>query len=171
MNFQVLMAFLLALGSGQYGKAAGEQLRPSRSDDAEKVNGRDEEQTEGFLARLQERWQTMLDRQIAVSEGTRDLHRVIQGNPNRKPRPDDIQAALKLAAKQKEIVIEVTKVSDRLKGVDSAVVFNEVVHSLRQDMERLQQRLMNGDVGTDSQTLEQDIIETLRDMVTSHKRR
>ena len=51
------------------------------------------------------------------------------------------------------------------KPESAAFAFPEFFQVLRQDMERVQQRLRIGDMGAETQALEQDIILTLFDMI------
>jgi hypothetical protein len=157
MRFRVLLTVLLAGGVGRGALPGGE---PSRR--AEEV-----EQT---LARLAERCRKMLDLQAAVSEGTRGLHRAIQSAPDRKPRPEDRRGWLKLAADEKDIAREATRALEGLEAEGSAIAFTEVLQEVRKDMERLRLRLEGGDVGPDTQALAQEIVETLKEILSSFRK-
>jgi hypothetical protein len=135
---------LLAVTSG------GSQANPSR-----------EKKLESLLADLVGRCQ--LDMQIAVHKGTVRLDKVIKNTANKMPRSNDRQAALKLSDDEKDIVAEATKAMDILKA--AAVAFPEIFDQMREDMKRVQSRLANGDVGLETQAIEQDIIDTLKDMM------
>jgi hypothetical protein len=151
---------------------AGEQPRQSQADDPKKVQKVSEEEQERTLEKLGRHCQKMLDMQIAVHEGTTSLHEVIEGTDEKKPRPEDQQAALKLAANEKDIAREATKVIDMLEAeLASLVAFPEVFRELRKDMKRVQRRLRNSDVGDETQAIERDIIQTLKEMIWSLKKR
>src|SRR5262245_22796033 len=150
MTFHLFLASLLAGGIGIGGLTAGEKPRPS-----------------GFADRCQK----ILDLQIAVHEGTRSLHKVIQDTPDKKPRPEDQQAALKLVASQEDIILEATKAIDMLEAEKVAVTLLEVFREVRKDMERVQRRLKMSDVGMDTQAVEQEIIDALKEMNSALKKR
>src|SRR5262249_26316431 len=123
-----------------------------------------EAKTQQLLTGLAGRCQKMLESQLAVHEGTKNLHQRIQGTPDKKAGPEDQQVALRLVAKQKEIVLEA---ADLLKAEEElgAVAFPEVLRQLRDDMKRVQESLEVSDVGVGTQATEEDIIETLKEMI------
>jgi hypothetical protein len=171
MKSHVFLTSLLAGAIGLCSLTAGERPRPFQADDLKEANQLREEKTDQLLAGVKGRLQKMLDVQIAVYDDTKGLHKVIQDTPNKKPRPEDQQASRKLAANEKDLVSEATKAIDVLEAEGVAVAFTEVFREVRKDMERLQLRLKISDVGMDTQTLEQEIIETLKDMISSFKKR
>jgi uncharacterized protein (DUF849 family) len=150
---------------------AAEQPRESNSDNPKKVKKLSEEEPNRTLDALKDRCQKMLEMQIAVYDGTQGLHKVIEDAADKKPRAEDRLASLKLAADEKEIVLEAAKAIDTLEAELAAVAFPEVFREMRKDMKRVQRRLKNSDVGADTQAIEQDIIQTLREMVASFKSR
>jgi hypothetical protein len=165
------LAVVLAGAIGMCGFTAAEPPRPSPLDDLRKPNQLSEGKTEQMLASLPDRCQKVLDKQMAVYDGTKKLHKVIQDTPNKKPRPADQQASLKLAALEQDLIREVTKVIDVLKAEETLTAFTEVFREVRKDMERLQLRLKRCDVGKDTQALEQDLIETFQEMIAGFKKR
>jgi hypothetical protein len=171
MKSRMFLASLLAGAIGMCGLTAGEQPRPSQSNDLKEPNQLRDEKTERPLADLMDRCQKTLDMQVTVYDGTKGLHKVIQHTPDKKPRPEDQQASLKLAANERDIVLEATKAIDMLEAERAAVAVAEVLREVRKDMERLQLRLKGSDVGIDTQALEQDVIETLKDVISSLKKR
>lgn len=82
-----------------------------------------------------------------------------------------VGTALKLAADETAIIKEATKAIAVLEAQGAAVAFPEVFHQLRKDMEIVQRRLMRGDVGRATQDIEQDIIDTLDEMLKSLEKR
>jgi hypothetical protein len=119
----------------------------------------------GFLSRCQK----MLDLQIAVYGDTKDLHQVIQGTPGKRPRPEDRRASLKLAREEKAVVVEAAKAIDVLGAGEAALALPEALRELRKDAERVEGRLEVGDVGTDTQAIEQDIIDALKETIEALK--
>src|SRR5262245_19863231 len=138
------------------------------------VNGATEPLPEGAAGRqpaanFLSRCQKLLDQQTAVYDGTKALHQVIRDTPDGKPRPEDRQAALRLASREKDLVVDAAKAVDLLEAEKAALAFPEVIRQLRKDMERVEGRLKVGDVGADTQAVEQEIIDTLREMIKALK--
>jgi hypothetical protein len=108
----------------------------------------------------------MLDMQTAVFDATRDLHKLIEGSEGKKLRPNDIQiSARRLAKKQKANIAEMKKTIDMLKANGTATALSEV----RADMILVQTRLKNCDFGLATQEIENDIIESFREMINALK--
>jgi len=123
-----------------------------------------EEELERVLAALINRCQKMLQMQIDVLGGTLKVQGQIEG---RKGVPDrtDKQDSIALSDEEEKIVQEATKAIEMLEAEGSAVAFPEVFQQIREDMKHVKRRLGNTDVGDVTVTIEQDIIETLRDMI------
>ena len=170
MKSHVFLLSLLAGGIGIAALTAREQPRQSTSNDLAKVNQPREEKLERPSPTLLARCQKMLAMQIAVSNGTRSLHKVIEGTADKKPRPKDRQAALKLARDMENTVKEATKALDVLEAAGAGAAFLEVFGELRKDMKRAQRRLKVGDVGLATQAIEAEIIDTLKEMIASLQR-
>jgi hypothetical protein len=111
----------------------------------------------------------MLEMQTAVADATRNLDRRIQATADRKPRPEDRQAARKLAEKQMSIVAEAMRFIDTVEAEGSAHAFATAVRQMREDMKHVQRRLAAGDVGLGTQAIQDDIIDMLKDMDASLK--
>ena len=171
MKSRVFLTSLLAGAIGMCGLTAGEQSRRSQPDEPKRANRLREEKTDRLLAGLADRSQKMLEMQIAVHDGTEGLHKVIQDARDAPRRPKDQQASLKLAANENDIVLEATKVIDMLEAEGGLAATTEVFRELRKDMERVQLRLKITDVGMDTQAIEQDIIDTLKEMISALKKR
>jgi hypothetical protein len=166
MTSRTFLASLVAGAIGMCNFTAAEQPPP-------KLDHRqaDEEKTEQRLADLAGSCRKMLARQMAVYDGTRRLHEAIQNLPDKSPRLEDRQASLKLAADQRDIVMEVTKVIDMLEAETAAIAFPEVFRELRKEMERIQYCLRISEVSMDTQDRQQDIISTLRDSISDFRSR
>jgi hypothetical protein len=169
MKSWVFLASLLAGAIGLFDLTAGERPPQAMSDVTKKVNPLPEAKVERPLGTLERRCQKMLTMQIAVSDGTADLHKVIKGTADQKPRPKDKEVSLKLSEKEKALIVEVTKTLNMLKAERMAVAIIEVFQDLRADMKRVQRRLKIGNVGIDTQAIEQDVIDTLKDMIKALK--
>ncbi len=157
MNSRAFLALLLTAISVSAVIAA----QPVRPDD-QKAR---EKKQEGILTTLLARCQTMLDLQTAVHKDTVCLYKIIEGTADKKPRPEDKMAALKLADKMKEIVKEATRACEMLEG--ESVAFPEVFQQVRNDMKQVQARLEKGDAGAGTLAFQADIIENLKEMVGS----
>jgi oligogalacturonide lyase len=137
----------------------------TKSNDPENVRQLREEQLERVWAALMGSCRKMLDMQIAVHNGTKGLHKVIQGTADEQPRAEDRQASLKLSENVKEIIMEATKTMEMVEAEGSAVAFPEIFRELCEDMKRVQHCLEISAVGIVTQALEQDIIDTLKEMI------
>jgi hypothetical protein len=142
---------------------AGE-IPQSKSDDAEKARQLAEEKHERAFVALIASCQRMLDLQSQIHSGTQKLHQIIEGHPDKTPRPEDARAALKLLESAKECVKEVDKALD-IVAKESALAFPEIFEGIRKDMKRVQRCLERSDVGAETQALEQDIVEIIIEMM------
>ncbi len=161
MKTRVFLASFLA---GAIGLCA---LTAAEPDDPKKPNQSRQEKVERLLANLQGHFQKMLDLQIAIHDGSKDLHKVIEDTADKKPRGKEKEVMLKLVGKEKDSVAEMTRALELLQAEGTAVAFVEVCEAVCKDMKDVQRRLENGDVGPETQALEKDIIDTLKDMVAA----
>jgi hypothetical protein len=123
------------------------------------------EKPDRLLESLIARCQKMHDLQAALLDGTKALQKVIDGNPGKKLRPEDRRAALRLAEMARGVVAEGNAILNMLKKEDSAVAFCEVLEELIADARRVQYRLEKVQVGAVTQTLAQDVLDTLDEML------
>lgn len=130
-----------------------------------------QEEIERILAALQARCERMLAMQIEVRDGTvgvfKNLAEVKPGEE--KPRAE-VQKSNQLSEKEEEIVQLATKAVDLLKSEGSAVAFPEVFTQIRDDMVTVALRLRKTEVGLVTQAIENDIIETLKEMIEALKK-
>ncbi len=129
-----------------------------------------EEELERLLAQLQARCEKMLAMQMQVLAGTEGTHKAILANPDQKPKHENKQESLRLSDQEKDIVLEANKAIEMLEAEGSAVAFPEVFQQVREDMKHVQRRLEVTDVGQVTQTIERDIIETLKEMIEALKK-
>jgi flagellar hook-basal body complex protein FliE len=127
-----------------------------------------EEEIERLLADLEKRCRYMLALQIEVRDGTVTLDAEIQKNADPK-KPEVAQAARSNAMADKEdlIVREADAALKILEGEGSAVAFAEVFKQVRTDMVNVKNRLAKTDTGKVTVTIENDIIETLTEMIAA----
>lgn len=130
---------------------------------------RDQER-QAILASLQARLELMLQLQIEVRDGTVALDKAIAGNVGKKPGRTDHQKAIGLSDREGTIVAEADTAIKIVKAEGSAIAFLEVFQQLRQDMANVQGRLAKTEAGVLTQTIEQDIIDTLKEMIDAVKK-
>jgi hypothetical protein len=129
-----------------------------------------EEELERTLTDLIRRCEKMLAMQISVYNGTKGVDKQIADNSDKQPTRENKQDALKLSDQEGEIVVEASKAIEVLEAEGSAVAFPEVFQQVREDMLQVQRRLGVADVGEVTQTIEQDIIISLREMIEALKK-
>jgi DNA repair exonuclease SbcCD ATPase subunit len=129
-----------------------------------------EEELERLLANLQQRCEKMLAMQIRVYDGTVAVQKTIDGNANKKANRTNEQDSLKLSDDEKAIVSEASKAIQMLEDEGSAVAFPEVFVQVRDDMRNVQRRLGVVDTGKITQATEEDIINTLKEMIEALKK-
>jgi hypothetical protein len=124
-----------------------------------------EEELERLLTALENRCRQMLEMQRQVKAGTIEVHKAVLANKGKKPNRTNDQDSGRLADKEKEIVLEATKAIEMIEAEGSAVAFAEVFKQVRTDMEDVQKLLEKTKVGLTTQEIEQDIIDTLEEMI------
>jgi hypothetical protein len=129
-----------------------------------------EEEIERVLAALQARCERMLAMQIQVRDGTVAVDKVIQEMPNKQPSRVEAQKANELSDLEELIAREDQIAIDILAAEGSAVAFPEVFRELKDDMLNVAFRLRRTDVGTVTVVVENDIIQTLRELIEALKR-
>src|SRR5262249_19863198 len=103
-------------------------------------------------------------------DGTVATARAIDNNADKKPSRTEVQKSLQLGDREDEIVREASKAITLLETEGTAVAFPEVFIQIRSDMENVSRRLRATDVDNVTQTIEQDIIDTLKEMVEALKK-
>ncbi len=129
-----------------------------------------EEELERTLADLLRRCEKMLAMQVSVYNGTKGVDAAVQANSDKQPSRENKADALKLSDNEGDIVVEARKAIEILEAEGSAVAFPEVFQQVRDDMIHVQRRLGVSDVGAVTQTIEQDIIDSLKEMIEALKK-
>ncbi|MFO0969667.1 MAG: hypothetical protein U0793_29260 [Gemmataceae bacterium] len=129
-----------------------------------------EEELERLLAALQARCEKMLAMQIRVQAETIDIFKLAQLNADKQPDRDGKLRSIKQADEEKNIVAEATKAIQMLEAEGSAVAFPVIFDQVREDMKIVQRRLELADVNPVTQAIEQDIIDTLKEMIEALKK-
>jgi len=129
-----------------------------------------QEELERLLAALEARCHRMLQMQIAVQSGTISTFKTIEAAADKKPTRTEVQKGLKLEDDEREIVKEAKMARRLLETEGSAVAFPEVFAQLESDMNHVADLLHLTEVGFQTQTVEQDIIDTLKEMIEALKK-
>ena len=120
-----------------------------------------EEERAMVLAALEARFRDMLLQQEAVNNGTVGIHAVPVDKRNDRHR----NRAVELARNEEAITLLAAKALTLLKEEGSSVAFPEAVEQIRDDMLTVARRLERADVGEITQNIEQDIVESLREIL------
>ena len=120
-----------------------------------------EEEVERMLALLETRFRKMLKMQTKVNESTTRLDKDLKAGDD----PAVEARAGKLAFEEKKIILEIDKAIVLLKEEGSSIAFPEVAQQLRSDMVQVAGRLAEVRTGTITQAIEQDIVDTLTEMI------
>jgi hypothetical protein len=126
-----------------------------------------EEEIERLLAALQARCERMLAMQIGVRDGTVALDKAID---KKEPNREQQQNSNVLSDKEEEIVREANQAIGIIQAEGSAVAFAEVFFQVRGDMTNVATRLRKTDTAVVTQTIENDIIATLQEMIEALKK-
>ncbi|TWU07079.1 hypothetical protein CA54_54840 [Symmachiella macrocystis] len=125
-----------------------------------------EEERERMLTKLEDRFQQMLAVQILIYDNTVPLGKI----PEDQRETRHISKAKELARKEAGLALEAEKALTLLKDEGSSVAFPEAVEQMRDDMRTVMTRLEAAQVGELTQGIEQDIIETLEELVEALQR-
>jgi len=152
-----------------------EQLEKAKKDLEQRLKLLRDEEMERILAALKVRCEKMLAMQIDVlknaADGTEATYRAIQSNSDKKPTDANLQASLKLSSKEKDIIVEVDKCLEILRGDSTGVAFPVAFEQVKADMINVRNRFDVGDVGLVNQEIQKDIIASLQDMIEALKKK
>jgi hypothetical protein len=129
-----------------------------------------EEELERLLANLEARVAQMLQMQIEVRSATVAIDAIVQKNESRKPQKAEIQKSQAQSDKEGEIIALAKQTIELLKSEGSAVAFPRIFEETAIDMVRVQERLQLACTDENTQFLEQQIIDALREMHEALKR-
>jgi len=161
--------------AGKYQQDAIRDLQRAKDELEKRLKQLRLDEMEVILAALKARCEKMLAMQIDVldhpTEGTKATHRAILGNADQRPNDANFQTSLRLAGQEKEIITEVDACLLILKTDGTGVAFPVAFEQIREDMRNVLRRLDVADVGKINQDIQQDIIDSLKDMVEALKRK
>ncbi len=120
-----------------------------------------EEEQELMLASLEARILKMWDKQSSVNEGTVNVAKTDQAEWTSR----HFASLRKVIELEEEVISEADKALMLLKEEGSSVAFPESLRQLREDMIAVTKRLEQQQVGDLTQTIEQEILESLGEMI------
>jgi hypothetical protein len=128
-----------------------------------------EEEMKKLLANVEARCQRMLAMQIDVYQKTKGIDDEVQKNGGQLGQAER-QKALGQSEAEGQIIVEAEKCLKLLESEGSAVAFAKVLEEVREDMIAVQRRLNTAIVDKDTQTIEENIIAMLKDMLEALKK-
>lgn len=128
------------------------------------------EEKELLLANLLTRIEKMLAIQTQVRDGTVNLDADINKSEGKKATVSHAGRANKLADAEEVALKEADSILKVLEGEGSAVAFTEVFQQVRKDIQTVRDRLARTDTGKVTVTIENDVIETLKEMISALKK-
>jgi hypothetical protein len=129
-----------------------------------------EEEHDHFLTTLESRCREMLAMQREVKAGTITVHKDILANKDRKPTRANQQDAGRLSDRELGIVKKCDKAIAMVEEESGHIAFEEILRQARADMTEVQRRLGGTTVGLQTQAIEQDIIDTLEELIKALQR-
>ena len=125
-----------------------------------------EEELKRVLAMLEARFRKMLEMQLVVYEGTRRLDQI---DPDERDRAHGIEAS-RLSRQEAQIVVEADAALALLREEGSAAALPEAVEQAREDMRQVVDRLADAKVDELTQSIEEDIIAALEEIIVALER-
>jgi hypothetical protein len=110
---------------------------------------------------LEGRFRKMMEREIKVRDQTQKLESIV---PEQRLADFEINAG-KLAGEQRSIATEASRALLLLREDGSSIAFPQTVEEMKQDMDQVAERLTLSKVGEITIQIENDIVETLGDLV------
>ncbi|QEG22530.1 hypothetical protein [Mariniblastus fucicola] len=120
-----------------------------------------EEEVERSLSMLEGRFRKMMEREIKVRDQTKSLNAVV---PEQRLADFEIKAG-KLSAEQRSIATEASRALLLLREDGSSIAFPQTVEEMKLDMEQVASRLSASKVGEMTIEIENDVIETLGNLI------
>ncbi|WP_233148660.1 hypothetical protein [Rhodopirellula sp. MGV] len=143
--------------------AAEENLRQAIDQLEQILRQLREEEMQRELARLESRLKKMAAMQSKVLEDTAQLAETPKSQRNRQT---DLRAG-DLSFEQKKITVEADRAMLLLREEGSSVAFPEVVEQIRNDSDRIAQRLGNSQIDAVTQGIQQDVLAAIEEMITA----
>ena len=152
--------------AGKKEEEARTELEKAKAELEEVLRQLREEEVERMLVMLEARFCKMLQMQEEVHEGT---VRLDQAPTDQRSHNDEIEAS-RLSGRETQIVVEIDKALAILRDDGSTAAFLEAAEQLREDMQQVVQRLAQAKVGQTTQSIEEDIINALKEIIDALKK-
>jgi hypothetical protein len=149
--------------AAQEQQQAQEELERAKAELEQILRQLREEEIERTLALLEGRFRKMLDTQLRIYESTKRLDKIPAAQ---RTRELDIQAS-KLSFDESKLAIDADKALLLLREEGSSVAFPETVELVRDDMQNVAERLSNAKVDKVTQGLEEEIIQSLEELIAA----
>ena len=149
--------------ASQEQQQAREELEKAKAELEQILRQLREEEVERTLALLEGRFRQMLDSQLRIYESTKRLDKV---PADKRTRELDIQAS-KLSFDESKLAVDADKALLLLREEGSSVAFPETVELVRDDMLGVAERLSSAKVDRVTQGLEEEIIQSLEELIAA----
>lgn len=142
---------------------AREELEKAKAELEQILRQMREEEIERTLALLEGRFRRMLESQLRIYESTKRLDKIPAPQRN---RDIDIQAS-KLGFEEGKLAVDADKALLLLREEGSSVAFPETVELVRDDMQHVSELLANSQIDGVTQSIEEEIIQSLEELVAA----
>ncbi len=150
-------------GAQQDQQQALEELKQAKASLERILRQLREEEIERVLASLEARFAKMLQMQRAVYDATVRLREAMAKSPSRE---HEIEAG-RLSVREAEIGLEADRALNLLREDGTSVAFAEAVEQIRADIRQVEERLKAAKVDDTTQSIEEDILAALEEMIQS----
>lgn len=141
-----------------------EKLKQAQQQLGEEIAELQERSKQEKLAKVEEKLEAILEKQKAVTAATRDTWE--DRRPGETPYDREAeQTLLDGARKEGQLSEDVAIVRKMLVDEGSTVIFPEILGDVKEDLETLQDRLAEKDPGLVTQTTQQEVERTLRELI------
>jgi hypothetical protein len=142
---------------------AREELEKAKAELEQILRQMREEEIERTLALLEGRFRQMLEAELKIHEATKRLDKI---PATERSRDVDIQAS-KLSFEQGKLAVDADRALLLLREEGSSVAFPETVEMMRDDMQQVSNRLSLTQVDQLTQGIEEEIIQTLEELIAA----
>jgi ribosomal protein L29 len=144
-------------------KEALERLEKAREELEEILRQMREEEQLMLLEALERRFDRMLQQQTRIFKETLSLHLRLKDSPT--PPRAVVDKAQQLGDGEAELSVEAEKVLEILREEGTTIVIPDVIEDMKRDLSGLATRLRKLDAGDYTQAVQQDVMETLRELL------
>lgn len=144
-------------------KEAIERLEKAKQELEDVLRQLREEEQLMLLEALERRFDKMLQQQTRIFKETLSLHLRLKDSPT--PPRAVADKAQELGNGEAELSAEAEKVLDILREEGTTIVIADVMEDMKRDLDGLAARLRKLDAGDYTQAVQQDVMETLRELI------